>query len=66
MKGCLREVFEDEDQIELLEAVLDTLEGGDFNLGKGDDEERGIGEVDKALSRGLESNICSERNTFEG
>jgi hypothetical protein len=66
VEGGFREVLEDQDKIELLETVLHTFEGGDFNVGESDNEERRVREVDQTLCGGLQANTCTEWNTFEG
>ena len=65
MKRRLGEIFEDEDHIELLQAELNTLQRGDLNLGQGDDQERRIREVYKALRCGLETDVLANRDTLE-
>ena len=49
MVRCLREVLENQHQIKLLEAILDTLERSNLDVSKGDDKERSIRKMDEAL-----------------
>lgn len=42
MERCLREVFEYQNHIKLLQTKLNTFKGGNFDIGKGHDEERRI------------------------
>jgi hypothetical protein len=58
-------VSEDEDEIEVLQAVLNTLEVGDFDFGEGEDEEGRLGEEDKGFGGGLEEDVGAERDTLE-
>ena len=46
MQWRFREVLEDQDQIKLLETILHTFEGGDFNVGQCYNQEWSVGEVD--------------------
>ena len=66
MVWCFREVLENQHQVKLLEAILNTLERSNLDIGEGDDEERSIRKVDKTLGCWLQSNTGSERYTFEG
>lgn len=59
------EIRKDEDQIELFETELDTFEGRNFDVGKGDDSERRFGQVHQAVHCWRQLDIGSERNTFE-
>lgn len=65
MKWLTREVFENEDHVELLQPELNTLEGSNFDIRERDDEERRIREVDQTVRCRLELHVRSERNTFE-
>lgn len=65
MQRALREVLEDEHHIELLEAELYTLQGGNLDLRQSNDEEGGIGEVDETLRRRLQTDVLTDRYTFE-
>jgi len=65
MQRRFGEILEDEDQIELLETILDTFQGSNLDFRKGDDEERSVSKVNKALRGGLKADAGSERNTLE-
>jgi len=61
----LCEVLEDKAEIELLQAVLDTLQGCNFDVGKGDYEEWRVSEMDQTFRRWLETGTCAERHTVK-
>jgi hypothetical protein len=63
---CFREVLENQHQIELLKAILDTLERSNLDIGESDDEEGSVRKMDKTLGGWLQSNTGSERDTLEG
>jgi hypothetical protein len=65
VNGCPRKVLEDEDEIEVFEAVLNTLEVGDFDFGEGENEEGRLGEEDEGFGGGLEEDVGPEGNTLE-
>ena len=65
MNRRARKVLEDKDHVEVLEAVLDALEVGDFDLVEGEDEEGGLGEEDESVGRGLEEDVGAEGDTEE-
>ena len=48
-----REVGEDEDHIEILESILNSFEMSNFDIGEGEHEEGGFGEVDEGVGRRL-------------
>lgn len=60
-----RKVLEDEDEVEVLEAVLDALEVGDLDLGEREDEERRLGEEDERVGRRLKEDVGPERDALE-
>lgn len=66
MMWCFREVLENQHQVKLLEAILDTFERSNLNVGESDDKERSIRKMDETLGGRLQSNTGSERYTFEG
>ena len=63
MYGRPREVAEDKDHIEILEAELYSLQVTHFDFLQRDDQERCIRQVDKALGCRLEKHVASERYT---
>lgn len=66
MKWRLREVLEDEDKIELLQAVLDTFQRCNFYVSQCHNQERGIREMYETLSCRLQTSTSSERHALEG
>lgn len=53
MERRLGEVFENEDQIELLQTILDTFEGCDLDVSEGNNQEGSVGKMDETFGRGL-------------
>ena len=66
MKRCLREVFEDQNHVELLETKLDALQGGNLDVRQCNNEERRIREMDETFRCRLQTHIRPERHAFEG
>ena len=66
MERRFRKVFENEDEIKLLECELDTFQGCNFDLVESDNEERWVDEVDETFGGGLQPNVGSEGHTLKG
>lgn len=66
MEWRFRKVFENEDEIELLERELDTFQGCNFDLVESDNEERRFNEVHETFGGGLQPNVGSEGDTLKG
>ena len=66
MQRALRKILEDEDHIELFEAKLHTFQRGDLDLGQGDDEEGGVGQMDETLGGRLQADVLTDGHTLEG
>lgn len=66
MERRFRKVFENEDEIELLQCKLDSFQGCNFDLVERDNKERRFNEVDETFSGRLQPGVGSERNTLKG